>query len=109
MQQWFKLSDAAAEEALYDSRRFARVDLGRAQTPEETTICKFRHLLEAHDLGAAMLDEVNRCLENWGIRIATGIIVDAPIIMRRHRRRTRRAMSIRRCTQRASADSGISG
>jgi len=83
VQQWFNLSDPAAEEALYDSpvlRRFAGVDLGRAPAPDETTICKFRHLLEAHDLGGAMLDEVNRWLESQGIRIATGTIVDATII-----------------------------
>ena len=57
LQQWFSLSDPAAEEALYDSpvlRRFAGVDLGRAPAPDETTICKFRHLLKEHDLGGAM-------------------------------------------------------
>ena len=83
LQQWFNLSDPAAEEALYDSpglRRFAGIDLGRAPAPDETTICKFRHLLEEHDLGGAMLDAVNRHLESRGIRIATGTIVDATII-----------------------------
>ena len=83
LQQWFNLSDPAAEEALYDSpvlRRFAGVDLGRAPAPDETTICKFRHLLEEHDLGGVMLDAVNRHLESRGIRIATGTIVDATIV-----------------------------
>ncbi len=83
LQQWFNLSDPAAEEALYDSpglRRFAGIDLGRAPAPDETTICKFRHLLEEHDLGGAMLDAVNLDLESRGIRIATGTIVDATII-----------------------------
>jgi IS5 family transposase len=83
LQQWFNLSDPAAEEALYDSpvlRRFAGIDLGRAPAPDETTILNFRHLLEAHDLGGAMLDAVNRHLESRGIRIATGTIVDATII-----------------------------
>jgi IS5 family transposase len=83
LQQWFKLSDPAAEEALYDSavlRRFAGVELGRAPAPDETTICKFRHLLEAHDPGGAMLDTVNRYLASRGIRIATGTIVGATII-----------------------------
>ncbi|MGA7522802.1 MAG: IS5 family transposase [Acidobacteriaceae bacterium] len=83
LQQWFNLSDPAAEEALYDSpglRRFAGIDLGRAPAPDETTICKFRHLLEEHDLGGAMLDTVNRHLESRGLRIATGTIVDATII-----------------------------
>jgi hypothetical protein len=49
LQQWFNLSDPAAEEALYDiisTRTFAGIDLGRARVPDETTICKSRHLLE---------------------------------------------------------------
>jgi hypothetical protein len=54
LQHWFNLSDRAVEEALYDSqamRRFAGIDLGREPVPDETTVCRFRHLLEAHDLG----------------------------------------------------------
>ena len=83
LQHWFNLSDPAAEEALYDSpalRRFAGVDLGRAPAPDETTILNFRHLLERHDLCGAMLDAVNHYLEDRGIRIGTGTIVDATII-----------------------------
>jgi IS5 family transposase len=71
------------EEAFYESpvlRRFAGVDLGVAAAPDETTILRFRHLLEAHDLGGEMLDTVNRYLESKGIRITTGTIVDATII-----------------------------
>ncbi len=54
LQQWYDLSDPAVEEALYDSqamRRFVGIDLRREVAPDETTVCKFRHLLEAHDLG----------------------------------------------------------
>jgi IS5 family transposase len=83
LQQWFSLSDPAAEDALYESsvlRRFAGVDLGRAPAPDETTILNFRHLLEEHDLGGQMLDTVNHYLESRGIRITTGTIVDATII-----------------------------
>ena len=83
VQQWFNLSDPGAEDALYESavlRRFAGVDLGRAPAPDETTILNFRHLLERHDLGGAMLDAVNQHLERRGLRIATGTIVDATII-----------------------------
>ena len=83
LQQWFNLSDPGAEEALYESpvlRRFAGVDLGRAPAPDESTILQFRHLLERHDLGGAMLDTVNQYLEGRGIRITTGTIVDATII-----------------------------
>ena len=83
LQHWFNLSDPGAEEALYDSpalRRFAGVDLGRAAGPDETTILNFRHLLERHDLCGAMLEAVNYHLEDCGIRIGTGTIVDATII-----------------------------
>src|SRR5471032_2754760 len=83
LQQWFGLSDPGMEEAFYDSpllQRFAGVDLGVAAAPDETTILRFRHLLEKHDLCGQMLDTVNRYLETKGIRIATGTIVDATII-----------------------------
>ena len=82
-QQWFNLSDPGAEEALYESpalRRFAGVDLGRAPAPDESTILQFRHLLEKHNLGGAMLQAVNEYLESRGLRISRGTIVDATII-----------------------------
>ncbi len=56
VQQWFNLSDPGVEEALYDSvsmRRFAGIDLGEMPVPDESTVCRFRHLLEAHALGLA--------------------------------------------------------
>jgi IS5 family transposase len=83
LQQWFNLSDPGVEEALYESaalRRFVGVDLGVAPAPDETTILRFRHLLEKHHLGEEMLETVNHHLEAKGIRIATGTIVDATII-----------------------------
>ncbi len=83
VQQWFNLSDPGAEDALYESpalRRFVEVDLGRAPAPDESTILQFRHLLEKHELGGAMLNTVNQYLESRGIRITTGTIVDATII-----------------------------
>jgi len=54
LQQWFNLADPAVEEALYDSatlRQFVGIDLGAEPVPDETTVCKFRHLLEANHLG----------------------------------------------------------
>jgi IS5 family transposase len=83
LQQWFNLSDPGVEEAFYESpvlRRFAGVDLGRAAAPDETTILRFRHMLEEHDLGGEMLVTVNKYLDARGIRISTGTIVDASII-----------------------------
>lgn len=83
LQHWFNLSDPGAEDALYESpvlRRFAGVDLGRAAAPDETSILRFRHLLEEHELNGRILDAVNLYLDSKGIRIATGTIVDATII-----------------------------
>src|SRR6476646_3077837 len=83
LQQWFNLSDPGVEEALYDSavmRQFAGIDLGREPVPDETTVCKFRHLLEKHNLGGEMMETVNLYLEKKGVRISRGTIVDATII-----------------------------
>ena len=83
LQQWFNLSDPTAEEALYDSmamRQFVGIDLGREPAPDETTILRFRHLLESHDLGRHLFAAVASHLQAQGLRIATGTIVDATII-----------------------------
>jgi len=83
LQNWFNLSDPAVEEALYDSlsmREFVGIDLGREGAPDETTVCKFRHLLEQHELGKRLFEEVGRHLQTNGIKVSTGTIVDATII-----------------------------
>lgn len=83
LQQWFNLSDPAVEEALYDSpvmRQFVGIDLGQEPAPDETTVCKFRHLLEEHQLGEQILGTVNLHLQAQGVRITTGTIVDATIL-----------------------------
>lgn len=83
LQQWFNLSDPAVEEALYDSRAmraFVGIDLGREGAPDETTVCKFRHLLEAHSLGEQIFALVNAHLAASGLTLSRGTIVDATII-----------------------------
>src|SRR5262245_65234845 len=83
LQQWFNLSDPAVEDALYDSlsmQRFVGIDLGREPVPDETTVCRFRHLLEEHDLGRRMFEEVHSHLEAKGLKLSKGTIVDATII-----------------------------
>ena len=83
LQQWFNLSDPAVEEALYDSpvmRQFVGIDLGQEPAPDETTVCKFRHVLEEHRLGGKILGTVNLHLQARGVRITTGTIVDATIL-----------------------------
>src|SRR5574337_281425 len=83
LQHWFNLSDPAVEEALYDSRamrQFVGIDLGREPVPDETTICKFRHLLEAHQLGEPLFTLIRTYLAEQGLQISRGTIVDATII-----------------------------
>ena len=83
LQHWFELSDPAAEEALYDSRamrQFVGIDLGQEPVPDETTICKFRHLMERHNLGDELFRLVNVYLEENGLKLSRGTIVDASII-----------------------------
>ena len=83
LQHWFNLSDPAVEEALYDSRamrQFVGIDLGREPVPDETTICKFRHLLEVHRLGEQLFALIRTYLAEQGLQISRGTIVNATII-----------------------------
>jgi IS5 family transposase len=83
LQAWFNLSDPAVEEALYDSaarRAFVGIDLAVEPAPDETTVCKFRHRLEKHGLGKQIFAAVNRYLQENGLKVSTGTIVDATII-----------------------------
>ena len=83
LQQWFNLSDPQAEDAIYDSesmRRFAKVELGEDAVPDETTILRFRHLLEQHDLTKAIFAAIGGLLEARGLLLRSGTIVDATII-----------------------------
>jgi IS5 family transposase len=83
LQHWFNLSDPGVEEALYDSRamrRFVGIDLGREPVPDETTILKFRHLLERHNLGARLFVLIGDYLDENGLKVNRGTIVDATII-----------------------------
>ena len=94
LQQWFNLSDPQAEDAIYDSesmRRFARVELGADQVPDETTILRFRHLLEQHQLTQAIFDAVATFLEERsGCGCARELSSTRPSSRRRVRPRTPR-------------------
>jgi len=83
LQQWFNLSDPQAEDMIYDSeamRRFARVELGDDVVPDESTILRFRHLLEQHRLTAAIFEAVKDLLAAKRLLVKSGTIVDATII-----------------------------
>jgi len=83
LQNWFNLSDPAVEESLYDipaMRGFVGIDLGEEPVPDETTVCKFRHLLEQNDLTKKLFYAVNHYLALKGMKVNSGTIVDATII-----------------------------
>ena len=83
LQQWYGLADEALEDALYDSqamRTFAGIDLSVEAVPDATTLLKFRHLLEAHDLTRQMFEEVGALLSERKLLMREGTIVDATFI-----------------------------
>ncbi len=82
VQLFYNLSDPGMEDLLYEAesvRRYVGLNLTEA-LPDETTILNFRHLLERHELGQGLLEEINAHLESQGLRLREGTIVDASII-----------------------------
>jgi IS5 family transposase len=83
VQQWFNLSDPAAEDALYESesiRRLVGIELADDALPDETTILRFRHLLERHHLTEQLYAAIRTLLEEKRLLLKSGTIVDATII-----------------------------
>ncbi len=83
VQQWYGLYDTGMEEALYDIEsvwRFAGIELGEEEIPDETTILNFSHLLEKHQLTEKLLEEVNGYLSEKRLLLRQGTIVDATLI-----------------------------
>ena len=80
MQQWFGLSDPAMEEAMHDValyREFAELDNWTTRLPDESTILRFRHLLEKHKLAAQILALIDDMLSDKGLMLRAGTVVDA--------------------------------
>ncbi len=83
LQQWYSLSDPAAEEALYDiesMRNFAGLELVVDAIPDETTILNFRRLIEKHELSLMLFEEINSYLVDKGIKVSQGSMIDATIV-----------------------------
>ena len=83
MQQWFGLSDPAMEEALHDVPlycEFARLDAGKTRLLDESTILRFRHLLEEHQLSMQLLASTNATMASRGLMLKAGTVVDATLI-----------------------------
>lgn len=83
LQQWYKLSDPGAEEAIYDRNSFQKflgIDLLADVVPDETTILNFRHMLEEHGLQSQLFGAVKLLLEEKHLLMKNGTIVDATIV-----------------------------
>ena len=83
MQTWFNLSDEGTEDAIYDSyamRSFLGINFMTEQVPDATTLLKFRHLLEKHNIGEKIFTDIRDRLEESGLLMHGGTIVDATII-----------------------------
>lgn len=82
LQIWFNLSDPATENAIYDSyamRKFTDIDFMTETVPDETTLCKFRHLLEETDLNKLFFDAIIQVMLQTVHMMKGGTIVDATI------------------------------
>lgn len=82
-QNWFNLSDAGVEDAIYDSyamRKFMGINFYEQDVPDATTLLNFRHLLEEHELNKAFFDAINRVMVESGHMMKGGTIIDATII-----------------------------
>ena len=80
---WFNLGDEVCKDAMYDIvafREFFGIDLGHQSVPDATTLLNFRHLLQKHQLGAAIFAHVGKLLLANGLKLSGGTIVDATII-----------------------------
>ena len=84
LQVWFSLSDESVEDAIYDSysmKTFMGIYYGEGQqAPDATTLCRFRKLLNTHQLQEKLFDQVNDLLEQKGKMMHGGSIVDATIV-----------------------------
>lgn len=83
LQLWHNLSDPAMEEALYDRlsfQKFLGFDCFGGEIPDESSICRFRHLLEQNGLSDQILKTVNAHLATHGLILKAGTIVDATLL-----------------------------
>ncbi|MCD7919614.1 MAG: IS5 family transposase [Clostridiales bacterium] len=83
LQIWFNLSDPATEDAIYDSysmRKFVGIDFMTESVPDETTLCRFRHLLEENGLNELFFDAIDRVMAETGHVMKGGTIVDVAIV-----------------------------
>ncbi|MBK7766045.1 MAG: transposase [Sulfuritalea sp.] len=81
LQQWFNLSDLAAQEAATDSvavRHFMGLPLTWDKTaPDESTLLHFRRLLSRHGLAAQIAADASAVLTCQGWKLRPGAVAEA--------------------------------
>lgn len=110
MQIWFSLSDEGIEHSIYDSyamRTFMHIDFNEQQVPDATTLLKFRHLLEENKIGEKIFADVNKRLDEAGLIIHGGTVVDASLIAAPKLPKISLVNEIRKCIKRKKETSGI--
>ena len=83
LQMWFHLSDEKLEDAIYDSyamRNFLKINFLEKQVPDASTLRKFRNILNEQHIGEAILNDIKNHLEQAGLHLRAGTIVDAKLI-----------------------------
>ena len=83
LQVWFSLSDEGIEDAVYDShamKSFLGIDFFYEQVPDATTLLRFRHLLEKHNINKLLFNDIKERLDRAGLIMHGGTVVDATII-----------------------------
>ena len=83
MQIWFNLSDEGIEDSIYDSyamRPFMHIDFNEQQVPDAMTLLKFRHMPEKNQIGKKIFADVNKRLDEAGLIMHGGTVVDAGLI-----------------------------
>ncbi|MEX2368980.1 MAG: IS5 family transposase [Candidatus Paceibacterota bacterium] len=82
LQYLFNLSDPQLEDQLIDRlsfQRFTGINLDQ-HIPDFTTFWRFKEALIDHNLDQKIFDEINRQIEDRGLLVKKGTIVDAAII-----------------------------
>ena len=83
LQVWFSLSDEGIEDIIYDSfamRQFMHINFFAEQVPDATILLKFRHFLEKEKIGEKIFEDVKDQLDNAGLIMHEGTVVDATLI-----------------------------
>ncbi|MBQ8306525.1 MAG: transposase [Blautia sp.] len=83
LQRWYHLSAEGIEEAVSDSyamRRFLGINFLDEQTPDASTLLRFRHLLENHHMDEQIAEEEAEAIRKAGFVIHEGLITDAVVV-----------------------------